>query len=473
MNTFDPTVLKPAQLSVRALVSRLQCEELSAESHINNCLARADKSSSVFVSIDDASREEARTVDLNRRQGKSLPPLSGVPITLKDLFDVKGQKTLAGSKVLKGFAEPAQQDADVVGDLRNAGLLFLGRTNMSEFAFSGLGLNPHYGNCQSIWDRKAGRLPGGSSSGSAVSVAEGIVPATMGSDTAGSCRIPAAFNGIVGVKPSYGRLSLKGIFPLSESSDAPGPLGVDLDSCYLLDQAMTSPSMKESIGISKLPSIHRCEPNEVRLLLPQSAVLSNLDTEVAAAFERSLEWLADAGFTLVRQEMPVIDQCVDMFGSRAVVLYEAWLLHRQWLESHGDQYDPFVEQRILKGSKLNAQLQQARYDEKRQIITDFDAQFTDSGVDALIYPTVACIPPAISETDDPHRIAGINLLCLRNTATVNYFDGCSISLPCHDNGSAPVGLMISGANGMDARLYEISATIESVLNEARKTASSS
>ncbi|NKB61137.1 MAG: hypothetical protein GKR95_11930 [Gammaproteobacteria bacterium] len=473
MNTPNIINRKPAPLPVRTLAKHLECAEISAESHVDECLGKAVKSSNVFVSIDESVRESARVVDANRQDGKSMSPLAGVPITLKDLFDVKKQKTLAGSKVLQHTATLAAQDCDVVRDLREAGLLFLGRTNMSEFAFSGMGLNPHYGNCQSVWDRNTGRLPGGSSSGSAVSVAEGIVSATMGSDTAGSCRIPAAFNGIVGVKPSYGRLSLNGVFPLSKTSDVPGPLGVDLDSCFLLDHVMTSPSIKNATRVSQLPSIAKHEPADIRLLLPESIVLNDLDSDVERRFERSVDWMKEAGFSVIREKMPVLDRCIDMFSSRAIALYEAWLLHQEWLQSHGDLYDPFVRQRIMNGSALNDQLQQDRYDEKHQIVTDFNQQFSDTSADVVIYPTVACVPPPISDTDDTSRIAEINLRCLRNTSTANCFDGCSISLPCHDVGEAPVGFMVSGPNGMDSRLYEIAATIESVLNDARKTGSPS
>ena len=176
---------------------------------------------------------------------------------------------------------------------------------MSEFAFSGMGLNPHYGHCRSVWDESTGRLPGGSSSGSAVSVAKGVVPATMGSDTAGSCRIPAAFNGIVGVKPSTGRLSLEGVFPLSPTSDAPGPLGIDLDSCYLLDQAMVNP---DSV-VSTLPVCEAKKPDHLRILVPDSLVLEDLDEPVNAAFEQALGWLEDGGVSVNRSTFDSINHC--------------------------------------------------------------------------------------------------------------------------------------------------------------------
>ena len=460
----------PASLTVRQLAQKLFCKEITAESCLEQSFQRAQRCEGVFVSIDADAESESRRwawqIDKARQQNKAIAPLSGVPISLKDLFDVRGQTTTAGSVVLGKVSKPAEADCDVVARLREAGLLFVGRTNMSEFAFSGMGLNPHYGNAQSVWDRATGRLPGGSSSGSAVSVAEGVVAATMGSDTAGSCRIPAAFNGIVGVKPSYGRLSLKGVFPLSPTSDAPGPLGVDVDSCFLLDQAITAGTGMQT----SLPELSRKSPEDIRLLVPDAVVREGLDEAVEKAFEQSLQWLREAGFTLIERPITALDQSVDMFSKRAIVLYEAWQMHQQWLAEYGSDYDPFVRMRLSNGKNITVQEQQIRYREKRQIIADFRDQFIDAEADAIIYPTVACVPPPIAATLDTDEIAKINLRCLKNTASVNYFDGCSISLPCHEENEAPVGLMVSGLHGADMKIYETSLAMESVLDVARNRA---
>ena len=449
--------------TLRQLADHLANGDLSAESYVDQCVRKARAASGVFVSIDEAVIAQAAQVDLDRQSRQRVPVLAGIPITLKDLFDVKGQKTLAGSKMLRNRVTPVTQDGEVVAALRKAGLLFLGRTTMSEFAFSGMGLNPHHDRLTSVWDRQTGRLPGGSSSGSAVSVAEGIVPATMGSDTAGSCRIPATFNGIVGVKPSFGRLSLKGVFPLSPTSDAPGPLAADVDSCFILDQVITG-----AVGPTQsLPKIDRPDPSDLRLLVPQSIVLEELDDTVGKAFYRTLDWLEQAGVTLVKREMPAIDGCVEMFAHRAIVLYEAWQYHRQWLVDYEDEYDPFVRRRIKTGQQITEVEQQTRYAEKAKLVQDFHQQFSATDTHAVIYPTVSCIAPAVSETQDPDKIAAVNLRCLRNTATANYFDGCSLTLPCHIPGQTPVGLMVSSLHGEDLRLYQTAEAIESVLNPCR------
>ena len=449
--------------SLRSLAKALKRTEISASELTEQALQRARQSDSVFIALNEGLTSLAESIDAARNRGDAMPPLAGIPITLKDLFNVRNEVTLAGSVVQKTIAKPESDDADVVAPLRDAGLLFLGRTNMSEFAFSGMGKNPHYGTPLSIWDRETGRLPGGSSSGSAVSVAEGIVVATLGSDTAGSCRIPAAFNGIVGVKPSFGRMSLKGIYPLSPTSDAPGPLANDIDSCWLLDRLMCGLQAPEDA----LPELNVRDIRSLKLVVPQSLVLTELDAEVQNAFDQSIDALRDSGAKVEFAEMSSIDDCVDMFANRAVVIHEAYHHHREMLEQHGDQFDPFVGNRLLSGKAISDQQQLERYHEKARIIEQFNQQFRASGADALLYPTVACIPPSIAQTEDFDQARSVNLRCLRNTATANYFDGCSISLPCHKAGTAPVGLMVSAMNGDDENLYAISAAIEKVIDQIR------
>ena len=447
----------PSTANIRTLATQLMNQDISCEQLIKDRLEIAKQCSGVFVSIDEQDLlESAIEIDKQRSSG-NLPSLAGVPITLKDLFDVKGQKTLAASKVLADKAPSAAADAEVVAPLREAGMLFLGRTNMSEFAFSGMGLNPHYPPLYSVWDETNQRLPGGSSSGSAVSVAKGIVPGTLGSDTTGSCRIPAAFNGIVGMKPSRDHLSLKGIYPLSHSCDAPGPLAVDVDSCYLLYEHM------QGKQFDQLPILTGAKAETLHLLIPEGIVMQDLDIEVSVAFEASIERLKAAGIKISRQPVEAIEQSVDMFFNRNTVIYEAWHLHKDLMESHGEEYDPYVYQRVFSGKAITKEEQESRYAEKADIVERFNKIMLSLNVDALIYPTVPCIPPKVTETDDPDNIGKVNLRCLRNTSSVNYVDGCAISLPCHKEGEAPVGLMLSSVNGDDDRLLSLAATVESIL----------
>jgi len=449
--------------SLRALSKALKTTEITSCELIDDALARARKSDSVFIQLNEGLSSLAKSIDRAREKREPVPELAGIPITLKDLFNVRNERTLAGSVVRKSLARPEAEDAEVIAPLRDAGLLFLGRTNMSEFAFSGIGVNPHYGTPLSIWDRQTGRLPGGSSSGSAVSVAEGIVVAALGSDTAGSCRIPAAFNGLVGVKPSYGRMSLKGIFPLSPTSDAPGPIATDVDSCYILDQLMSG----KWSATGSLPDLLVREQQSLKLVIPEAGVLEDLDNEVRSAFDLALDCLREAGVQLRTEKMPVIDASIELFYSKAIVLYEAYQHHQAMLEQYGDAYDPFVSQRILAGKMISDDEQQERYRAKAEVVEMFSQHFGRLDADALLYPTTPCVPPAISETDDPDNARRVNLRCLRNTVTANYFDGCSISLPCNRNGEAPVGLMVSSINGDDEKLYSVAATIEQILKPHR------
>ncbi len=212
-----------------------------------------------------------------------------------------------------------------------------------------------------------------------------------------------------------------------------------------------------------LPELLVREPQSLELVVPEAGVLDDLDSEVRSAFDLALDCLRGAGVLLRTEKMPVIDATIELFYSKAIVLYEAYQYHREWLEQYGDDYDPFVLQRILAGKTISDDEQQDRYRAKAEVVEMFNQHFRQLDADALLYPTTSCVPPAISEIDDPDNARRVNLRCLRNTVTVNFFDGCSISLPCHRNGEAPVGLMVSSINGDDEKLYSVAATIEQIL----------
>src|SRR5215469_2223473 len=210
---------------------------------VEQCLARITDQSGVggrvFLKVHAADALAAADFyDRARAHGAAPSPFAGIPVSIKDLFDIAGDVTTAGSVVLKD-ASPAETDAPAVARLRAAGFIPIGRTNMTEFAFSGLGINPHYGTPSNAYDRKAGRIPGGSSSGAAVSITDGMAFAALGTDTGGSCRIPAALCGIVGFKPTASRVPLAGTFPLSPSLDSIGPLAHSVDCCATLDAVLS------------------------------------------------------------------------------------------------------------------------------------------------------------------------------------------------------------------------------------------
>ena len=212
-----------------------------------------------------------------------------------------------------------------------------------------------------------------------------------------------------------------------------------------------------------IPMLLPATPETIKLVIPDARVMTGLDEEVRIAFERSVEALRKVGINIRQAPMPVLDDCDDLFIERPLVVREVWQFHRQMLEQHLDEYDPFVGLRMSAGADISDDEQQDRYRGRQQVVDSFNQQFAALNADALLYPTVACIPPTISETEDDDNARRVNLRCLRNTATVNYFDGCSISLPCHRPGEAPVGLMLSAANGDDDRLYQLAAAVESAL----------
>ena len=446
--------------TLRQQITAITVGATTATTALDIALTAAALRPGVFTRLGgDEARAAAAQIDAGKGRGRAL---GGALVSVKDLFDVRGEVNLAGSVVLRHEQSAARIDAPVIARLRRAGVLFVGRANMSEFAFSGLGLNPHYGNPLCIWDRATGRLPGGSSSGGAVGVAEGIVPATIGSDTAGSCRLPAAFNGIVGVKPSFGRLSLQGVYPLSPTSDAPGPMANDVDGCYMLDAIMRGADPNETPA-----PIAQRDPALIRLWLPHAKVTGDIEREVDSALTRALGWLRDAGVSIMHAPLTMLDDCLEMFYTRAPAVFEAYLAHQSRLETRGDEYDPFVRRRLLGGAKFNRAAREAAYREKAALIAQCKSQVRISGVDALVYPTAACIPPALTELTDAKKTASINLNCLRNASTVNYFDGCAISLPCHLPDEPPVGLMLSAMHGEDDSLYQIAAAVERVLDARR------
>ena len=281
----------------------------------------------------------ADRVDAQRRSGAKLPPLAGIPISIKDLFDESGVVTLGGSKTLAGAAA-AKRDSTVVVRLKNAGAVIVGRTNLTEFAYSGIGVNPHYGTPRNAYDRATGRIPGGSSSGAVISVTDGMAAAAIGTDTGGSIRIPAALNGVVGFKPTARRVPLDGVLPLAKSLDCAGPIAKTVADCAVLDQVLAA----ETGGVPAPAG-----PRSLRLAVPRTVVQDDLAPEVARAFSAALRRIAAAGATIVELPMLELAQAAEVSARGAFAAYEAFSFHRQWLKDRGDQYDPRVRERFRPG----------------------------------------------------------------------------------------------------------------------------
>jgi aspartyl-tRNA(Asn)/glutamyl-tRNA(Gln) amidotransferase subunit A len=399
----------------------------------------------------ESALAEADFSDRLRKGGARRSPVDGLPVSLKDLFDVAGDVTRAGSKVLEKNG-PARTDAAAVARLRAAGAVFVGRTNMVEFAFGTTGINPHYGTPKNPWDRATGRIPGGSSSGAAVAQADGMCAMALGSDTRGSIRIPAALCGITGFKPTTRRVPREGAFPLSYTLDSIGPLANSVACCAAYDAILAGEPPEP---LPELPA------KALRLLLPKSEVRDGLDPEVAEGFESSLERLKRAGALITEKPLPEFDRQSEYFKGGGYAGAEAYAIHRRNADRLGD-YDPRVAKRVMLGKDLSA----ADYVDFGLLRAEFQREIESqlAPFDAFLLPTVPCIAPPIAEVNAADEAYfRWNMRILRIVGLINFLDGCAASLPCHARGAAPVGLMVCGPAMSDRRILAVAAAVERTL----------
>ena len=442
--------------TVAQLAADLDAGRTSSRELVEQALAkigdRAGEGSRAFLRVyADAARADADYCDRLRKAGIRRSPVDGLPVSLKDLFDVAGEVTLAGSKVRRD-SRKADRDAGAVARLRAAGAVFIGRTNMVEFAFGGLGLNPHYGTPRNPYDRKAGRVPGGSSSGAAVAQADGMAVMSLGSDTRGSIRGPAALCGVTGWKPTARRTPREGAFPLSFTLDSVGPLANSVACCAAYDAVLSG---EPHLTLAAL------EAKGLRLLLPRSSALDDLDADVGRAFESSLARLSKAGALIGERAVPQFDRQGEYFKGGGYAGAEAYHIHRA-SEPRIGEYDPRVGRRILLGKNLTASDYLAFGDLRVQFMREVQA--LAAGFDAILMPAVPCIAPTIAEVDaSDDDYFRWNMRILRNNGLVNFLDGCAASLPCHERDAAPVGLMVCGLADTDRHTLAVSAAIERAL----------
>jgi aspartyl-tRNA(Asn)/glutamyl-tRNA(Gln) amidotransferase subunit A len=429
----------------------------SSRAVVEECLVRiadpAGEGRRVFLKVHAGSALAAADhVDAMRRHRAAPSRFAGIPVSVKDLFDVAGDVTTSASVALRD-APPAAADAVVVARLRAAGLIPIGRTNMTEFAFTGLGINPHYDTPRNPHDRATGRIPGGSSSGAAVSVTDGMAVGALGTDTGGSCRIPAALCGIVGYKPTAKRVPLGGVLPLSFSLDSVGPLAPTVACCAALDAIMAG---EEPTEVEPFPV------RGLRLAAPEAVVLEGLDEPVSRSYAAALSALSKAGAVVTDIALDELKEIATLNARGGFAASEAYAWHRKLIETKGAQYDPRVLMRIVRGKDIDAAeyiaLNRGRADLIRRV-----AAITGR-YDALVMPTVPLVAPPLAELDAEERYRKVNLQVLRNPTVANMLDRCAISLPCHAAGEAPVGLMLIGEHGGDRRLFEIAAGIEAIIS---------
>ena len=426
------------------------------------CLERiadpAGEGARTFISVyADQARASADAMDALRRVGRVPGAYAGIPVSLKDLFDVAGEVTAAGSVVLAD-APPAMAHAPVVARMLAQGFVPVGRTNMTEFAFSGLGINPHHGTPRSPWQRDAegvgGHIPGGSSSGAAVSVADGMALAALGTDTGGSCRIPAAFCGVVGYKPTARRVPNTGVLPLSPSLDSVGPLAASVQCCATIDAVLAghAPRLVEPMPLRGL-----------RLAVPGTMVMEGADPKVVETFGRALSRLSTLGARVTHLAFPQFDRITSAYATGGLAPAEAFAWHRSLLAKHGDGYDPRVRSRIERGATMTAAELIALLTARVEIRASMDAATVT--FDAVVMPASPILPPRIDTLGDEAEYVRLNMLILRNPSLANFLDRCAISIPAHRRGEPPVGFMLMGETGGDDRLFAVAAAIEAILKE--------
>ena len=408
--------------------------------------------SRAFLKVHAAQAHAAADVhDRSRQHGAAASPFAGIPVSIKDLFDIAGDVTMAGSIALRDAA-PAARDAAAVARMKAAGFIPIGRTNMTEFAFSGLGINPHFGTPLNAYDRKSGRIPGGSSSGAAVSVSDGMAFAALGTDTGGSCRIPAALCGLTGFKPTAARVPQDGVVPLSSSLDSVGTIAASVACCAALDAVLSG---ENSFDPPSFPL------EGLRLAVPQTLVFDGIDAGVGRAFTRAQSKLSSAGVTIVDIALRELAELPQINAKGGFGAAESYAFHRPLIAAKHDLYDPRVLSRILRGKEQDAadyiDLLRARAGFIRRV------RAIVSPYDALLMPTVPVVAPRLRDLESEDAYRDVNLLMLRNPTAANFLDGCSISIPCHDLGGAPVGLMLIGQTNDDARVLAIAAAIESLV----------
>ncbi len=450
-----PTAMT-SQPTLATLAADLAAGRTSSRALVQACLDRIEAPDGegrlTYLFVDkSAALAQAEAMDLLRSKGGAPSPYAGIPVSIKDLFDIAGQVTRAGSTVLAD-RPPASEDATSVARLRRAGFVLIGRTNMTEFAFSGLGLNPHYGTPRNPWQRGQSRIPGGSSSGAAISVTDGMAHAALGTDTGGSCRIPAAFTGLVGFKPTARRVPQAGAIPLSTSLDSIGPLARSVACCAVLDAVLANEAPAD---LSELTLSGR------RFAVPKTLVLDDMEPEVATHFERSLSRLSAAGARIEEIQLPELAGIPGINSKGGFSAAESYAWHRRLIESNAADYDPRVLTRIQRGAGQTAADYIDLLTARRELITAVGKRI--ARYDTLLIPTAPVLAPRLASLQTDDEYFRVNGLVLRNPAVINLLDGCAISIPNHEPGEPPTGLMLACPGGLDHVLLRDAAAAEKVV----------
>jgi aspartyl-tRNA(Asn)/glutamyl-tRNA(Gln) amidotransferase subunit A len=429
--------------------------QLSSRDRVEQALAnianpQGEGSRACLTVYAENARAAADASDTRAKAGQSLGPLDGLVVSIKDLYDVKGEVTRAGSRVLAEEGLVAKADAPVVARLRAAGAAIVAKTNMSEFAFSGVGANPHFGTPGNPFDRS--RVPGGSTSGGAVAVADGMCEIAIGTDTGGSTRIPAALCGLVGWKPTQRRVPTDGAFPLSFTLDSIGPMTKSVAECAVADAVMAG----EAVAPLQPESL-----TGLRFGIWRGMPFEGVDATVGAAWDAAVARLGKAGVRLSDETIALVDDMIAVNARGGFAPTEAFAIHRERLKRNGEGFDPFIRVRIERGGTVPAYDYIDMVQTRRRLVAAMDARMKPR--DALILPTTPIVAPKLAEIAASDEFGRKNALLLRNTNPVNFFDLCAISLPLPLQDGLSSGLMLVGRNGADRRLFNIAAAVENAL----------
>lgn len=427
---------------------------------VTQCLlSRIEKSMDdrVFLEVvPERALAEAKASAARYKAGRPLSPLDGVPVAWKDLYHVAGTRTTAGSILLKDSA-PQTADMPCVANAVAAGTVTIGKLNMTEFAYSGLGLNPHFGTAFNPNDRETPRSPGGSSSGSGAAVASRLVPIAIGSDTGGSVRVPASYNGTVGFKTSTGRIDKTGIVPLAATYDTIGPLARSVEDCILADMVMRGAAMSP---------VCRADLSDLKLFVPTNIVLNDAEPAVMENFERSLRALEARGVRIARGRFELLDVVSKLTADHGIIIAaESYAEYHEIADGEdGKRIDRRVLARMLMGKAMSArsllEIQRTRAKVVPQVSAALDGAL-------LVMPTTVITAPAIAPLEAGDDVFfRINTLTLRNTALTNVLDMCGVAMPNgRDEKGLPTSFLVSAPWDEDERLLGAALAMEAIVGD--------
>ena len=445
-----PTLLAASQAIHAKQISPLELAQICLER-----IEALDPQINAFITITaESALAEARVATEEVARGHYRGVLHGIPLAIKDLFDVRGVATTAGSPLLKGNL--ARDDAFAVQQLRAAGAIFLGKLNLHEWALGVTGVNPHFGACRNPWNTAC--ITGGSSSGSGAALAAGLCYGSLGSDTGGSIRIPSSLCGVVGLKPTYGRVSVRGVIPLSWSLDHAGPLGRSVDDVATLLEVIGRYDGVDPYSVKTLES--RSQNQEAwRIGIPDDYFFNDLHPETEAAYRAAIKTLRAIGFELRAVALPGFE--VSEKASAKILLAEAAAYHLEHLEQHADQIGADVLTRFKWGLDVTG----VEYALARRTQVEWHHQLTQlfTSIDALVLPATPFPATRIDESD-PVALSRGNLT--RFTRMFNLTGSPAIVLPCGRTAAGlPIGLQIVGPHWQEEKIIQVARAYEAERGE--------